>query len=719
MKNQKLVMLAALFILAITSVARAEEWWDDEWSHRVTFSNPRQNDTARADLHLVFPCGMEMQPHGRDVRVVNESEEILPCFRVWTEPGDMCELIIKNENAQGNVYVYYGNPGVRDDPPALEDHTGLMLEISERPANQGHPNNLREMRSMIQRARQSVYGRTMRNLVWDGYNPLGPSEYFISNFVGTLEIKEAGTYKFATLSDDASFVLIDDELVCEWPGGHGPQPSVNPNREQNGWFVYSGSVELSAGVHKFEYLHEEAQGGQVMACYWSKPGESGFVTLPGEAFTQLRRLSRLKIEERGKPVCPTFTYVRRSEVDLGADRKCLEIEFIDYTDGEVPVISKSYDFGDGVTGPGSPRPVRHVYLSYEKYNVTLRVRDEAGNEYSVTRNLRCDILFHQGDDERRIEKYIDIVEGYDFSRLSRASLETALVLVSWNEPRKELEGRIYDALISRAGESMNEMELLRYKGDLADICVAELQSFDRARELFEDLSRSGSAQYQIVGVRGLAQVHYELSEYDEAKRLATDVLASNVRGSQIQFLRAAIVLGDVAAMQGDAASAKAAYESAEQYRILELTDEQEILARNAYPPRAINFLYRQEFISALRECESWELAFPADKIDGYLQVLQARSMIGLEQYERARKALELGLRVNPRSNYADEQTYLQGACLFHLGKFDEAKTKFESIAEEYPQSDLLDQAERYARRCAEAAEGAEPSDEENLDEIGD
>lgn len=91
-------------------------------------------------------------------------------------------------------------------------------------------------------------------------------------FYGTLEIKEAGDYRFVISSDDGSSISIDGELVANNDG-------IHPNQTQR------GRISLDAGSHEIEVWYFQGGGEQVFSLTWAGPGMRRPEPIPGELLT--------------------------------------------------------------------------------------------------------------------------------------------------------------------------------------------------------------------------------------------------------------------------------------------------------------------------------------------------------------------------------------------------------------------------------------------------
>lgn len=156
--------------------------------------------------------------------------------------------------------------GARAEPPAglKESFTRLprglvvrVYDIGERvaalpePAYGEKPNVARVVRALELR-RAEDFG--------------GPGENFVTEVVGWLFAEIPGQYAFQLVSDDGAKLWINDEIVVDHDGLHGPEP-----RE--------GSIELRGGIHALRLLHFQAAGGAHLELHWRHPDAA-----PGSAF---------------------------------------------------------------------------------------------------------------------------------------------------------------------------------------------------------------------------------------------------------------------------------------------------------------------------------------------------------------------------------------------------------------------------------------------------
>jgi len=94
---------------------------------------------------------------------------------------------------------------------------------------------------------------------------------------GFIYIPSDGSYNFHIDGDDACDFFIGGELCAYWYGGHGfnfqsAGGTGTTKTFYKGWYTFTARME-------------EQGGGDGIAVGWQKPGDGGYSTIPGEAFS--------------------------------------------------------------------------------------------------------------------------------------------------------------------------------------------------------------------------------------------------------------------------------------------------------------------------------------------------------------------------------------------------------------------------------------------------
>ncbi|MFF5455128.1 ricin-type beta-trefoil lectin domain protein [Streptomyces sp. NPDC012950] len=107
---------------------------------------------------------------------------------------------------------------------------------------------------------------------WSTPADFGLETHFVTHVVGNLVVPQTGGYTLRLASDDGSRLLIDDQVVIDHDGLHGPDPK-------------DATVNLTAGSHALRIEHFERDGGQQITLSWKPPGAAGFAVVPNSALS--------------------------------------------------------------------------------------------------------------------------------------------------------------------------------------------------------------------------------------------------------------------------------------------------------------------------------------------------------------------------------------------------------------------------------------------------
>jgi hypothetical protein len=108
------------------------------------------------------------------------------------------------------------------------------------------------------------------NRRWSG----APPAAFSVLWTGYLTIGRAGPYRFATTSDDGSWLWVDEQLVVDNGGVHGPE-----TRE--------GQIQLAPGSHRVRLQFVQFGGGHGLTWSWARDG-GGYRQVPSWALSRRR-----------------------------------------------------------------------------------------------------------------------------------------------------------------------------------------------------------------------------------------------------------------------------------------------------------------------------------------------------------------------------------------------------------------------------------------------
>jgi hypothetical protein len=260
-----LLLVFVLGAFGVQTVGAAPGWWDPQWKIRRRIELKGARRTAHAPLvaYCQFRDFGNMKEDASDVRVVNEQGKPVP-FRVkFYHPRLYCVVAFEPDDTNWRGYVYYGNPNAPKLDNKWDARSGLFLTTHRR--KEGGFDNWQQMQETVRRSFAEPDGGGFRVSIFDGYNPFGSSLDFVSCYDGYFYAGRAGTYRFATISDDASFVFIDGKMIAQWPGSHGAAGGLRGE--------HSGVADLQAGAHHVQYYHLQVSATTVAELAWTRPGE--------------------------------------------------------------------------------------------------------------------------------------------------------------------------------------------------------------------------------------------------------------------------------------------------------------------------------------------------------------------------------------------------------------------------------------------------------------
>jgi tetratricopeptide (TPR) repeat protein len=326
----------------------------------------------------------------------------------------------------------------------------------------------------------------------------------------------------------------------------------------------------------------------------------------------------------------------------------------------------------------------------------------------VGRALEFDDKNHVPD---QVGAYLGLLEKYDPAKLDPGSL---LQLV------RALEQAAPPALAAKAGQAglLTDRSKL---DDLSGLLVArEVGPLFRYR--LDDPEAAQTFWQGAAKVLGPDQWKAEC-EVEAADILLNDLLrpadakplleAATGRRGAIDTATVAShlerVRGDWSARQGDRAAALAAYAKA----TTALGDQRNVAAQEAWRgalSRSTEAYLRDKDLDRARdELRRWQDEFPADKVQGYLPLLQARLLAARGKMAGAVAMAGDLLTVNPESPYADRILFLAADCEERRGRPDAARARLQSLLSDYPGSPLVTEAKTRIARIDAKRKAAAPA----------
>ena len=671
---------------------RAQSPWHlPAWSHRAIVEIHDVVDGPIDTAGVKVLCHGLSQPNGHDIRVLDATGQPVPFQLTFHHPARYTLISFRATQATAGqrYFVYFGNANAKPDntevrvsttpgsgPPQASwiPKSGMTFSTWKRPPGE-NPKTEKELTQLLASSPHS-YGGRYQQRISDGHNPFGPSDYYLSVYRGWILIPEAGTYKFCTASNEASFSFLDGKKLVHWPGRHTSERGARGEKNE--------TVELTAGLHYLEYYHEEVMLKQVAFLGWSPPGAPAghFSAIPESVYTRPHPASVVAYENRqGRE--PRF------EPDFidsiwPSDRhkgQYTRVAFRLSNSSPFPPTTRfQWQFGDGHSVAGTE--AEHVYLSLGSYTVTL-VASDAGKEQRVSWPLEIyDIQHVTGDIKQgRPPEYAKIATHYDPLKLDPASLKELVHLFS-DSDRPEDAIRVGRVFVDRFADAHPEwtprvqrliaLAALKTGSAGVDQAIANFQaSITDATPAAEKVDSFA----QLISLLGIEkqqpqQIPALLKQVEQTTRNSrtTDEVKAAYR-------RAINAAGDVALWNNQSQQARNYYRRVEAMRGQFIPSQVRAARVGAFPQAIRSYLTESNYGAALQVVDEWEDKFATEKVKGQTFFWRGAILSARQQYREASRYLERAVALAVGAAFETEARWRLAVALQHLGRTKESRVE--------------------------------------------
>ncbi len=713
LKGNHLLILAFVYIslTCIASPDKSVPWWNKEWKCRRQLAvEDDYYKSSRTDVAFVkFYDYGRLTPDAHDIRILDSKGRRVPSNVMFYHPDIYCIVEFRRSSSEHYYWLYYGNPDARRISFSWKPRAGVFLTTYRKQGSGAH--NWRQMRRIFKRSYPHPYGAGYRDKIFDGFNPFGLSENFVSRYVAYFSVPRDGSYRFCTASDDASFLLVNDELVAQWPGWHGAWGGV--------YGQHSGKITLHAGIHKLSYYH--LQGGDKTVCVagWQPPGERHVALITKDFFVPVMRTTCVRYEILEQPIAPDFQVEQLDTLQKDGQNYVL-FRFTDTTPtASDSLVRRRWDFGDGIsTYEQNPA---HLYLSEGKHTVKLHyiLKDDGGakNEsrgilagQTAASRRQPGVSSQVKPQHRRIitatqplcvyanpfltktdpfilqGRFVKWIQSYPLSSLSNPDLCAAVKLLisdsRYATALKALNERIKRIRAISTPEEVESVLLL------AQIYAENLNEPQKAKDILTGwLSKSGGGK-QLSSVRASLFLYLGRLQLEklECPKDALETLMrlpdseSDLNSDQKHDLY--IAIGDTYLALDSPAKARPYYEKAE---VISSADDKQPASfyKSSYALTVESYIRSRKYKDAEKTIKEWESRYPTEKIEGHPALLHAKLLRAKRDYAASNRLLTRLVKFHPSSNLTREALYLKGTNYIALKKYAEAAHIFRQILNQY------------------------------------
>lgn len=701
-------------------LAAAEaDWHLPQWQERAVVRIGEGQESAGTDTAAVRVLVQgNCQAKGEDFRLLTAEGEAVPFAVMFLDAARYAIVAFRVSDVGQTWYLYYGNPQAA---PAAEQvvfdsrpgsgpprgswvpKPGLLLTTVARPrpqreagraAKDDNPMTVEELAAMLA-ASPGPHGARYQRRIADGYNPFGPSDYYMSIYRGWIQIPSEGEYAFCTASNEASFSFLDGKPLIHWPGRHTVDRGIHGEKHT--------VVRLTAGLHYIEYYHEEVLLQQMAFLGWRPPDAAAgpFQGIPPECFPEPLHAEVVQYERQQHPA-PRFE--PRITASLWPEsRHEGQYTLVDFS---IPLAVQfpadahwEWQFGDGLTATGPH--VQHVYLAVGTYKVVLTARlntananQAAGQSEEIVAQATWPL--HVYDIQHVTEEIAEaspaelarLARDYDLSALDDLHLRELAHLLAeaglWQEAQQACA-----VWLGRDAQRSPQWTAGMYR--LAAECLLELGTGDAQAVVWDylatltpetPLAECCEAYARLLRLVGLGQ-----DAAQQAAALAED-LVNRVRqqgldeDSRVPYSRALAAMGDVCLWQGEVDEARRWYQEAEGAWGKPLPPQVRRARLGAFPDSVADYVSRGELGAAIDLLNKWEERFATERLHGQTFFWRGKIASLRGQYPKAVRSLTLAVRLGQGASFESEARWLLGEAYFQLGETTRAREQFARLLAE-------------------------------------
>ncbi len=639
---------------------------------------PGSNTLANTGYFLLYPN--DRLNSNTFIRVVSSTGTPLGHQILWSAEGEPMKVLFDCSSHASAFDVYTGP--VPTSSPEWAPDAGLILETRKRA--EGEPTNAAAIRTICNESKP-VLGRSLIPDIFLGIHPHGPTADFASLIKGTFIITQAGEYGFATISEDASCLLVDGKIIAQWPGWHG----YHEGRKGQ----HHGSLSLAPGPHQLEYLNIKRGAGYTIEAAWRPPGRDRFELIPATAFAPVAEYAVTRYEHApASPPGARFTWQIKAHYTIDSATLVL-VSFTPLTGGQ----DFTWEFDDGTCE--HTQATEHVFLSPGMRTVKLTVQTASGKAI-----ISGKILIHpqwtqeKEQPKRLFEREIQRLNTDEFLTAPLSDL-VGVLRIAMDEEALTLVKKFASLCLARKADFeaslagiFLEMGLFLQRHDLQEYTLAE-QAFKMAEDspLFYP-NQKAWATLQRAGL-----LLNSLGRTEEARLLLNQIDVAQLTDTDQRQKK--ILEGDGFLAEGQLDLARSTY------RAIGTTygpgDTGKALKQQARLETARDYLRRGEFESAEKMLQRLEWESPEQRMATETGIVMMRIQIAQKEFRRAllwsRRLLPLAETDSRKSEILAAMTEIYLAT----DQLAEATTTYHQLLKNHPYSEAAARAkDRWAERFA-------------------
>lgn len=656
----EVLSFASLWLLAVA--AAGAEWRIADSDYRLIYRVIGQPSQPEAGIYLRIPDA-GLLPERFEVVVYSDRGERLPAFLVWHNPAEAAGVVVATPTTgraeELRVYIRPGATEPWRERAERAPRPGPFLYTEEqRSPSLNQAIGLSRTISTFENPTGNARMGMVPNLHYEE-NPFGSQTQFISWFTAWIDVREPGSYYFATVSNAGSLVRVNGQQVVRVPGA---MPRAQMRQGQRG-----GSIELGRGLHHIEYFQFFDSGrNPEMLLAWRTPSRGRDEmpqVMPRSAF--LRSGETVLMDAQSKMNLAAADRTRPGAETRGTPPPVMEFRALTYLwPDHVPEAMMLFSFeawnhrrygddaryrwylGDTLVAEGPT--FNWIVEGREPLEIKLEVSNAAGTS-TTTRSVyfvhapRRATPNRESDRSRYRQALVNHLQAVNGAADTVWTRNHAALIAEVVEPFRDDDG-LLALLLEKRPRSFEQMtDGDRWLIEESLFVPARRESPAQARELarrFVDMNSGDKAKFRWRLEDARLEL-YEFNQPEQALQLLHRVQPQ--RPTDEQAFEVAVLRGDVYRFQGDFDRAEAIYKEAAARRPArprssprEIPEWREKTVRTASYFTRIREMVREGFYPEARELlRQWEWENPQQKLGGEYIVAEASLHMALNDYRRA------------------------------------------------------------------------------------
>jgi tetratricopeptide (TPR) repeat protein len=651
---------------------KAPEWASTGAPYRIVLHAGEAPGAPDAGWEIRVPDFGAGRADMRDVVLLGPDGKEIALDTVWRGPGRALLVLAQSMPSGGAAATLYFGGSTSRRMRSWAAQRSLLLETRRLPAGA----NVATFGGWQEAWKKSpeLDGAGFVAQIFQGDNPFGEPGRFLSRFTGLLKTGDGGMLRFYTLSDDVSYVKIDGHAALKWQ--ENKPPPLDPKT------VPTTKVAVSKGFASVEYCHAVVDPPAAMVLGWEQDGKLGNV--PPDAWVHPGKVTAGACEAHDGAPVPAGLLEAERYLGYGGEWyvrvKCV-----------VPAPPEGWQaewlWPDGHVDPGPE--IRRLWMSLDPVRVTLRLRNgmrviEGLHVLPVPRAMDADSV----NDAKQLAGYLEMLDKEDPALMAEPARRAGFVLACGFLPAS-VAAHWADAWLDVAKPAAGTWTMAMA------MAVQESAKRDPKAALEKLESLAPPARAAMGKTADLLELDLRVFGLNDPLTVS---VAARLRKSGDPTLAAMAVirLGDYHLLNGRLDEAARCYAEAVPDR--QATERKAPVIDRSHSLAIEELVNSQHLDEARAKLNEWERQRPAAKIEGDQLLWRARVLFLAGEWHRALLDLETSLKIRPGSPEEIDVLFWQARTLFELGRKEEARKIWNTLATDYPKHERAEAAILWAKK---------------------